>query len=93
MIKHIVLIKLKQKQDTQRAIESLTNMKGKIEGMLEIEAGANILNLDRNFDVALTCVFKDKSALDVYQEHPVHVAVKDLFSEIVDKLVVVDYQL
>ena len=40
MVKHIVLFKLKSQNDRQRALDALNGMRGKIEGLLDIEVGS-----------------------------------------------------
>jgi len=93
MVKHIVLFKLKKQKDRQRALDALNGMKGKIEGLLDLEAGTDFLGSERSYDIALICTLKDKSALDFYQAHPVHQPVKKLMHEIRESSVAVDYEL
>ena len=92
MVKHIVLFKLKEQKDRQRAIEAISGMKGKIEGLLDLEVGADFLNSERSFDIALICTLKGREALDAYQSHPVHQPVKKLMHEIRESSVAVDYE-
>ncbi|MCL2631000.1 MAG: Dabb family protein [Firmicutes bacterium] len=91
MIKHIVLFKLKNKADASKAIEAFYSMKGKIKGMLDLEAGTDFLESERSYDVALVCTFTDKSALESYQTDPVHLPVKKLMHEIRTASVAVDF--
>jgi len=92
MVKHIVLFKLKDKKDKQKALDALNSMTGKIEGLLHLEAGADFLDSERSFDIALICTLQDKAALDFYQAHPVHQPVKKLMHEIRESSVAVDYE-
>ena len=92
MIKHIVLFKLKDQNDRQRALNALRGMKGKIEGLLDVEAGEDFLLSERSYDIALICTIKDRAALDFYQAHPVHQPVKKLMHEIRENSVAVDYE-
>ena len=93
MVKHIVLFKLKKQTDRQRALDALNGMKGKIEGLINLEAGADFLGSGRSYDIALICTLKDKAALDFYQAHPVHQPVKELMHEIRENSVAVDYEI
>jgi len=93
MVKHIVLFKLKSQSDREKAIEALLSMKGKIEGLLDIEAGCDFLGSGRSFDIALVCTLKDKDALEFYQQHPVHAPVKELMAEIRENSVSCDYEI
>jgi hypothetical protein len=92
MVKHIVLFKLKDQKERQKALEALNGMKGKIEGLLDLEAGEDFLGSERSYDIALICTLKDRAALDFYQEHPVHQPVKKIMHELRESSVAVDYE-
>jgi hypothetical protein len=92
MVKHIVLFKLKDQKDREKALEALNGMKGKIEGLLHLEAGADFLSSERSYDIALICTLKDREALDFYQNHSAHQPVKKLMHEIREGSVAVDYE-
>ena len=74
MIRHIVLFKIKDefKDEIPQLVENFKGMKGKIEGMLDLEAGADILHSERSYDLALITVFDSRESFDAYQTHPVH---------------------
>jgi len=91
MVKHIVLFKLKDQKDRQKALDALNSMKGKIEGLLDLEAGADFLSSERSYDIALICTLKDREALDFYQAHPVHQPVKAIMHKIRESSVAVDF--
>ena len=93
MVKHIVLFKLKLQSDKERATKALLEMKGKIEGLIDIEVGSDFLASARSYDLALTCTLKDKEALEFYQQHPVHQPVKKLMAEIREGSVSCDYEI
>ena len=92
MVKHIVLFKLKDKADIQRAADALNGMRGKIEGLVDIEVGTDFLDSERSFDIALTCTLTDKTALDVYQSHPAHLPAKKLLADLRESSYSVDYE-
>lgn len=98
MIRHIVMWKLKE---TEQPCEKRTNalmikekleaLKGKIEGLVEIEVGIDI-NIEGNDDVVLNAVVTDKKALDFYQQHPLHQAVLPHVKAVVVSRHAVDYE-
>ena len=92
MVKHIVLFKLKNQADRQKALEALNSMKGKIEGLLDLETGEDFLFSERSYDIALICTLKDRAALDYYQAHPVHQPVKKVMHAIREGSVAVDFE-
>lgn len=94
MIKHIVMFKLKEYSESN-AIEMrdvLLSMKGKIDYLVDISAGADFLREGRSYDVVLECVFKSKEDLDAYQNHPVHIPVKDYIRARISGSCAVDYE-
>ncbi len=62
MIRHIVMFKIKDeyKDEIPQLVENFYGMKGKIEGMLDLEAGADILHSERSYDLALITVFENR---------------------------------
>jgi hypothetical protein len=95
MIKHIVMWRINETLDksvsSQRAKELLEGMAGKIPGLQQIEVGINFANEPNTADVVLYTVFDDLAALESYQTHPVHEAVKPLIKEMMQERRVVDY--
>jgi hypothetical protein len=92
MVKHIVLSKLKDQKDRQMAVDALLDMRGKIEGLLDVEAGSDFLGSGRSYDVAVICTLKDRAALTFFQDHPVHLPVVKLMNDIRESSFTVDYE-
>ena len=99
MIKHIVLWKLKEaangmnKDENAMAIkEKLENLKGKIEGLIEIEVGIDFLHSAESADIVLYSTFESKDALANYQQHPLHAAIMPFIAEARSERRVVDYE-
>lgn len=100
MIKHIVMWKLKDYAEggdkaTNIAkmlalLESCTNL---VPGMLKLEAARATADLEATFDVVLYTEFIDKAALDAYQEHPTHQAIKPFIGAIRLERQCMDYQI
>lgn len=93
MIRHIVLFKIKEehKKDIPALIDGFYGMKGKVEGLLEIEAGADFLGSERSYDLALICTFADRASFDAYQTHPAHMPVKKRMHEVREGSVACDF--
>lgn len=93
MIRHIVLFKIKEefKSEIPQLVENFYGMKGKIEGMVSLEAGADFLGSERSYDLALITEFTDRAAFDAYQTHPVHLPVKKRMHEVRLTSVACDY--
>ena len=94
MIRHIVLFKIKEeyKAEIPQLVENFYGMKGKIEGMLDLEAGQDILHSERSYDIALITTFDTRAAFDAYQTHPVHMPVKKRMGEVRVSSVACDFE-
>ena len=94
MIRHIVLFKIKDeyKEEIPQLVKNFYGMKGKIEGMTDLEAGADILHSERSYDVALITTFDTRAAFDAYQTHPVHMPVKKRMGEVRVSSVACDFE-
>ena len=100
MIKHIVMWKLKEEalgnSREENAIQlrkRLEALPSKIEQIRGFEVGENFNPAPTAFDFCLYSVFEDEASLNTYQIHPAHVEVKDFIGGIVEKAVVVDYEI
>lgn len=95
MIKHIVMWRIADSLDKNstatRAKELLEGMSGKIPGLSRIEVGINFADEPSAADVVLYTEFADTAALETYQSHPVHEAVKPLIKEMMQERRIVDY--
>lgn len=95
MVRHIVLFKIKDefRSEIPDMVEKFYGMKGKIEGLVNLEAGADFLHSDRSYDVALITEFVSREALEAYQTHPVHLPVKRRMGEVRISSVACDYEI
>lgn len=82
MVKHIILWKLKEENNTSKIKngikENLEGLFGKIDGLIEIKVQTECLE-SSNVDVMLYSVFENEEALKNYAVHPEHVKVADTF--------------
>jgi len=100
MVKHIVLWKLRERtehgsreENARRIKELLEGLNGKIPGLLKLEVGLDISQDPASVDVALYAEFADRAALETYQNHPLHVAVKPFVLAARETRTVVDYEI
>lgn len=99
MIKHIVIWRVKDRENEQtraqitRAIKAkLEGLRGRIPGLLHIEAGCDFSRSETAYDVALYSEFESRSALDGYQVHPEHEEVASYIRERCTDRAIVDYE-
>jgi hypothetical protein len=97
MVKHIVLWTLKDetKKDADKIVADLSKrfkaLLGVVDGLTAIEIGRNFT--PGNFDIALYCELTTKEALDAYQTHPAHVAIKEIIHTLVCARECADYEI
>ena len=99
MIKHIVMWKLKDHAEGADKAANATRMKAKLDacrdlvpGIVEFEVALAQPDLEATYDVVLYSVFADKAALDAYQDHPKHVAVKPFIGAVRLERQCMDYE-
>jgi len=98
MIKHIVMWKLKEHAEggdratnAGRMKEQLKACAGIVPGILKLEVGLAEPGLEATYDVVLYSEFSDKAALDAYQAHPQHQALKPFFGAVREARQCMDY--
>lgn len=99
MIKHIVLWRLNESaygnnkyKNAQLLKEKLLAMSGKIDGLVKVEVGFDFSNEKDSSDVAIYSEFTNKEALQNYQVHPDHEAIKKWLGKVRYERRVVDYE-
>ena len=100
MIKHIVMWKLKEiscgkgKEENKAIIkQKLEALKGRIDGLIEIEVGIDFSCTDSSYDLCLNSVFESRDALNYYQNHPLHKEIIPFITEARTERIVVDYEI
>ena len=95
MLRHIVMIKLKDEYRNESTSNELRKMledlQVKIEELNCIEVGQNISTKPSAFDIVLTADFDNVDGLNIYRDHPEHVKVLNYLKIVMEKAQVVDY--
>ena len=99
MIKHIVMWKLKDRAEGADKPANMVKMKalldgcrGLVPGMGAFEVGLATPGLEATYDVVLYSEFDSREALDAYQHHPRHVAIKPFIGAVRAERQCVDYE-
>jgi len=100
MIKHIVMWKLKDHAEGADKATNALKLKALLEtcnnvvpGLLKLEAAIAVPGLEATYDVILYTEFTDKAALDAYQEHPTHAAIKPFIGSVRSERQCMDYEI
>lgn len=99
MLKHIVMWKLKEHAEGADRATNAAKMKvlldscvNLVPGMGKFEAVLAQPGLEATYDVVLYSEFADKAALDAYQDHPGHVAIKPFIGAVRSERQCMDYE-
>ena len=99
MLKHIVMWKLKDQAEgldraanAQKMKELLDACAGIVPGILKFEVALAEPGLEATYDVVLYSEFADRAALDAYQDHPQHVALKPFIGAVREARQCMDYE-
>jgi hypothetical protein len=95
MLIHVVCWKYKAnvsdaaRDEHRRRLKELSQL---VAGLARFDVGADILHLDRSFDMGLVAEFESREALDAYTVHPEHQAVVAIGREIAENTISVDFR-
>lgn len=99
MIKHIVMWKMKANAEGADAAtnmklmrERLSALKGVIPQIAEYACGADFARTPASYDFAICCTVKDRADLEIYNDHPEHVKVKQFIGKVTDARAVADIE-
>lgn len=99
VLKHIVMWKLKDHAEGADKASNARKMKalldgcaGLVPGMVSFEAALAQPGLEASYDVVLYSAFESKAALDAYQNHPDHIAIKPFIGAIREERQCMDYE-
>ena len=96
-LRHVVCWKLASTVPTERAVQAqmikneLEALRGRVEGLLEIEVGTDVGGGQDHSDVVLVSLFADAEALAGYQASALHAQAGRHFTGVISARVAVDY--
>jgi len=100
MVKHIVMLKLKEYDNSPQKLENALKLKKAIEDLKIyidelkfIEVGLNFNEKPSAFDLVLTATFQSVSDLEIYRNHPEHKKVLVFLRTVTEQSAVVDYEI
>ena len=99
MIKHIVLLKIKEgilEDKIEECFKAVSGLKNKIEGIISIDSGKDNSpeNKNQGYLYGFTVYFKDSKSRDKYISHPEHQKViKEFIAPIIKDALVFDYEI
>ena len=94
MVRHVVLCKFHasvSKEKRENAIDKLRALWQSIPEAREWSIGKQAFPSSTAFDLAIVSGFENAEALEKYRNHPDHIGIKNLLTEIAE-MAVVDYE-
>lgn len=98
LVKHIVLLKLKDGvtgEQTDAILEGLRGLQGELEGIVDVTGGNNNSpeGKSQGYGWGFVMTFENEAARDAYLPHPAHKAVSaETIRPIVEDVLVFDYE-
>ena len=96
MINHLVVFKFgpsTTEEQLDEVIKRLKALKEEIPGIEDIKAGRNFSEKNKGFEVGLSVILTDQSALKIYSPHPEHQKVISYLKEVeLEDLIVIDFE-
>ena len=99
MVKHIVMIRLKEYENKTQKLENALLLKKAIEDLRihideikSMEVGLNFNNKPHAYDLVLTAVFQTEDDLEIYRMHPEHKKVMVFMNQVTEVKAIVDYE-
>lgn len=93
---HVVMWKLHDGEakanQVAEAVRLLQSCAAIVPGILRFEAAAAVPGLECTYDVVLNSSFADRAALEAYQAHPGHMAIKPFMKSVVAARQCMDYE-
>jgi hypothetical protein len=94
MLHHVVMWRLHEEGKAGNVAEAMRLLKSCaaiVPGILRFEVATAQPGLDCTYDLLLNSTFADRAALDAYQAHPDHVAIKPFMKSVVLERQCMDY--
>lgn len=100
MVKHIVMLRLKDYDNKTRKLENALKLKKAIEDLKIhvdvlkfIEVGLNFNMKPNAYDLVLTATFESEPDLEIYRMHPEHKKLMVFLKTVTSDSTVVDYEI
>jgi hypothetical protein len=100
MVKHIVMLKLKEYDNSAQKLENALKLKKALEALKIyidelkfIEVGLNFNEKPSAYDLVLTTTFNTVEGLEAYRNHPEHKKVLVFLKTVSEQSAVVDYEI
>lgn len=91
MIKHIYLIKLKDRSRIQETMEKIRSLQQHIPEIDRIDVGKDFSGAKSALDIVQVCEFSTREKFDAFAGHPYHEQIRQFLRTVVESAYKVDY--
>ena len=98
MLRHVVSMKMGGATTTERAdnaaqlTAALNGLVGRIDQIRSLQVAPNVVERPGNWDLVLVVDLDNAVDLELYREHPAHVAVLELITRVVAERCAIDFE-
>ncbi|MGE3958848.1 MAG: Dabb family protein [Vicinamibacterales bacterium] len=94
MLTHIVCFKYKVDvtEETRRDHRERLAALRSLDGVVDLQVGADVVRSARSFDTGLIVTFRDRAGLDAYAVNPQHVPTAQYGAGLCEQIVAVDFE-
>ncbi|MFU8843345.1 MAG: Dabb family protein [Bacteroidales bacterium] len=99
MVKHIVMLRLREYENKTQKLENALLLKKAIEDLRihideikSLEVGLNFNDKPHAYDLVVTAVFQSEEDLEIYKMHPEHKKVMVFLNQVTADKAVADYE-
>ena len=95
MLLHLVCFKYKADADAAARAQHRQRLAAlkDLDVLVDLKVGEDVVRAARSYDTGLAITFRDRAALDAYQQHDRHVAVVQFAASLCDHVVAVDFEI
>ncbi|XP_047318546.1 stress-response A/B barrel domain-containing protein At5g22580-like [Impatiens glandulifera] len=94
LFKHLVVVKFKEGIVVEEILSGMEKLVSDIDAVISFEWGIDIESLEmlrQGYTHAFVMTFKSKDDYNSYLAHPKHVEYSAIFSQVIDKIIMLDF--
>lgn len=91
MVKHVYLIKLKEREWAAEVVEKIRTLQDNVPSILRVEAAADFRGVKGSYDLIEICEFRTMADFEAFCVDPYHEQIRQYMAQVVEHSCKVDY--
>lgn len=91
MIRHVYLIRMKDRSRAQECAEKIRSLRQHIPELHRVEVGLDFVGAPASYDLIEICEFLTQHDFEVFTDHPYHAEIRKYIAAVKQDAVKVDY--